>query len=598
MGEEGFSSDSSLLYHRSIPSTIVDSRDVGAARPVDHAEPPAAAAAPASCTTSSTRDAVRRSRRRHRPPARARQRRRAHLVCGRRRAESRGTATGSATSASTSSAAGRGSRRCSARSTSARATTSSSRGRRRTDGSPRSPAASRCARTASRPTATSRRRSATSSSTASSSSTRRTASATCARPAGPLLAEDVGAAPTTRPRSTSSTAATGPGGVVGTVHTLPFHPLDVVGWDGCLYPYVFNVARLRADHRPHPPAAAGAPGLRGLELRHLQLRAAQGRLPPAVDPGALLPLQRRQRRDHVLRRRRLRGAQGVRASARARSRCTPAATRTARSPARPRARSASSTSTSWPSWSTRSARSSSARPGARSTTATTRGRGPVAGRAGRADLLRLARAPAGRAGDTSGHRRTRLCRPLRLLCRRAPRPAAPWCGRHRWIDVGGTRADIRGRGARGASEAGRPRRQLRRHHAGSCWRWRRSAVWAPPRWPARHPPVRTGATAAAARQGPGEDLPADRARHDRHPRQRPQLGLLQGRRVRRRARTTTSAWPRSRPWSSAMRAGARRRAARLMLDAGDTIQGTPLAYYYAKIDPITERHRSTRWPRR
>ena len=26
MGEEGFSSDSSLLYHRNIPSTIVDSR--------------------------------------------------------------------------------------------------------------------------------------------------------------------------------------------------------------------------------------------------------------------------------------------------------------------------------------------------------------------------------------------------------------------------------------------------------------------------------------------------------------------------------------------------------------------------------------------
>ncbi len=31
------------------------------------------------------------------------------------------------------------------------------------------------------------------------------------------------------------------GGIVGTLHLLPFHPLDVVGWDGCLYPYVFNV---------------------------------------------------------------------------------------------------------------------------------------------------------------------------------------------------------------------------------------------------------------------------------------------------------------------------------------------------------------------
>ena len=28
----------------------------------------------------------------------------------------------------------------------------------------------------------------------------------------------------------------GSGGPVGTVHTLPSHPFDVVGWDGCLYP--------------------------------------------------------------------------------------------------------------------------------------------------------------------------------------------------------------------------------------------------------------------------------------------------------------------------------------------------------------------------
>ena len=33
----------------------------------------------------------------------------------------------------------------------------------------------------------------------------------------------------------------GPGGLAGTVHVLPQHPFDVVGWDGCLYPYVFNV---------------------------------------------------------------------------------------------------------------------------------------------------------------------------------------------------------------------------------------------------------------------------------------------------------------------------------------------------------------------
>jgi homogentisate 1,2-dioxygenase len=34
---------------------------------------------------------------------------------------------------------------------------------------------------------------------------------------------------------------TGPSGIAGTVHTVPHHPFDVVGWDGCLYPYTFNV---------------------------------------------------------------------------------------------------------------------------------------------------------------------------------------------------------------------------------------------------------------------------------------------------------------------------------------------------------------------
>jgi homogentisate 1,2-dioxygenase len=40
--------------------------------------------------------------------------------------------------------------------------------------------------------------------------------------------------------------STGAGGIAGTVHITPNHPLDVVGWDGCLYPYVFNVS----DYEP------------------------------------------------------------------------------------------------------------------------------------------------------------------------------------------------------------------------------------------------------------------------------------------------------------------------------------------------------------
>lgn len=60
-------------------------------------------------------------------------------------------------------------------------------------------------------------------------------------PDGPLLAEDIGAGVDEETDVHIKHRGNAPGGVVGTIHTLPFHPLDVVGWDGCLYPYVFNV---------------------------------------------------------------------------------------------------------------------------------------------------------------------------------------------------------------------------------------------------------------------------------------------------------------------------------------------------------------------
>lgn len=48
----------------------------------------------------------------------------------------------------------------------------------------------------------------------------------------------------------------GAGGIAGSVHVLPHHPFDVVGWDGCLYPYVFNVADFEPItgrvHQPPP----------------------------------------------------------------------------------------------------------------------------------------------------------------------------------------------------------------------------------------------------------------------------------------------------------------------------------------------------------
>jgi homogentisate 1,2-dioxygenase len=38
----------------------------------------------------------------------------------------------------------------------------------------------------------------------------------------------------------------GTGGLAGSVHVMSRHPFDVVGWDGCLYPYAFNIA----DYEP------------------------------------------------------------------------------------------------------------------------------------------------------------------------------------------------------------------------------------------------------------------------------------------------------------------------------------------------------------
>jgi homogentisate 1,2-dioxygenase len=50
---------------------------------------------------------------------------------------------------------------------------------------------------------------------------------------------------------------TGPSGLAGSVHVVPHHPFDVVGWDGCLYPYTFNVADFEPiTGRVHQPPPA------------------------------------------------------------------------------------------------------------------------------------------------------------------------------------------------------------------------------------------------------------------------------------------------------------------------------------------------------
>ncbi|MEJ7705815.1 MAG: homogentisate 1,2-dioxygenase domain-containing protein [Nocardioidaceae bacterium] len=75
-------------------------------------------------------------------------------------------------------------------------------------------------------------------------------------PEGPLLASDIGADPNADTEVLIKHRGQGPGGVVGTVYTYPFHPFDVVGWDGCLYPYAFNVSDFEPItgrvHQPPP----------------------------------------------------------------------------------------------------------------------------------------------------------------------------------------------------------------------------------------------------------------------------------------------------------------------------------------------------------
>ncbi|MDX6367795.1 MAG: homogentisate 1,2-dioxygenase [Nocardioidaceae bacterium] len=75
-------------------------------------------------------------------------------------------------------------------------------------------------------------------------------------PDGPMLADDVGLDSTADTEVFIKHRGNGPSGIVGTVYTYPFHPFDVVGWDGCLYPFVFNVSDFEPItgrvHQPPP----------------------------------------------------------------------------------------------------------------------------------------------------------------------------------------------------------------------------------------------------------------------------------------------------------------------------------------------------------
>jgi homogentisate 1,2-dioxygenase len=69
-------------------------------------------------------------------------------------------------------------------------------------------------------------------------------------PAEPLLAEGTDVEVLVKHRGD------GPGGLAGTRMCYDTHPFDVVGWDGCLYPYTFNVSDFEPItgriHQPPP----------------------------------------------------------------------------------------------------------------------------------------------------------------------------------------------------------------------------------------------------------------------------------------------------------------------------------------------------------
>ena len=93
-------------------------------------------------------------------------------------------------------------------------------------------------------------------------------------------------------------------------YLLDYHPFDVVGWDGYLYPWTFSIHDFEPiTGRIHQPPPV-APDLRRAQLRDLLVLSAQARLRPARDPDPVSPLEPAERGDDLLRLRQLRLAEG------------------------------------------------------------------------------------------------------------------------------------------------------------------------------------------------------------------------------------------------------------------------------------------------
>ena len=95
-------------------------------------------------------------------------------------------------------------------------------------------------------------------------------------------------------------------------YVVDYNPLDVVGWDGYVYPYTFNIADFepKAGRLHQPPPAHQT--FQGPNFVICSFCPRMLDWDPQAVVAALPPLQRAERRGHVLRRGRLRGPQGRR----------------------------------------------------------------------------------------------------------------------------------------------------------------------------------------------------------------------------------------------------------------------------------------------
>jgi homogentisate 1,2-dioxygenase len=75
-------------------------------------------------------------------------------------------------------------------------------------------------------------------------------------PQGPLLTEDADTLADEPADVYVKHRGNAASGITGTIYLYPHQPLDVVGWDGCLYPYAFNVSDFEPItgrvHQPPP----------------------------------------------------------------------------------------------------------------------------------------------------------------------------------------------------------------------------------------------------------------------------------------------------------------------------------------------------------